>query len=41
MQVMKKNMYNIKTLNLMMQLKKTCIIKNIALDNVDEKKLVF
>ena len=32
---MKQNMY------LVMQMKKTCIIKNIALDDVDEKKHVL
>ena len=29
----------IKTLHLMMQMKRTCIIKNIALDDVDEKNM--
>ena len=35
------NMYYEKTLHLMMQMKKTCIIKNIALDDVDEKNMYY
>ena len=31
----------IKTLHLMMQMKKTCIIRNIALDDVDEKNMYY
>ena len=38
---MKKHVYIIKTLHLMMQMKKTCIIKNIALDDVDEKNMYY
>ena len=37
---MKKHVYITKTLHLMMQMKKTCIIKNIALDDVDEKHVL-
>ena len=38
----KKNMHVLKkTLHLMMQMKKTCIIKNIALDDVDEKNMYY
>ena len=37
---MKKHVYIIKTFHLMMQMKKTCIIKNIALDDVDEKHVL-
>ena len=37
---MKKHVYIIKTLHLMMQMKKTCIIKNIALDDVDEENVL-
>ena len=37
---MKKHVYIIKTLHLMMQMKKTYIIKNIALDDVDEKHVL-
>ena len=37
---MKKHYYK-KTSHLMMQMKKTCIIKNIALDDVDEKNMYY
>ena len=39
--VMKKHVYIIKTFHLMMQMKKTYIIKNIALDDVDEKTCII
>ena len=38
---MKKHVYIIKTFHLMMQMKKTYIIKNIALHNVDEKTCII
>ena len=36
-----KKTYIKKTAHLKMQMKKTCIIKNIALDDVDEKNMYY